>query len=173
MKKQTGMRPQDIAILLKIILSPEKWYAKDIAQTLDISQSEVSESLNRSVYSGLLAADKRTVMKRALIDFLCYGLKYVFPQRPGAIVRGMPTAHSAEPMRSYINSEENYVWPVATGQMRGQSIEPLYPGAVEASMKDSKLYELLVLIDVMRVGKTREQNIAIRELEKRIIKHEK
>jgi predicted transcriptional regulator len=88
MKKNNGMRPQDIVILLKIAaLGDRTWMMKDIAQELFISGSEVSESLNRSVYAGLIAADKQHLMKGALLDFLRYGLKYVFPQHAGAPVR--------------------------------------------------------------------------------------
>jgi predicted transcriptional regulator len=48
-KKHNGMRPHDVVILLKIIaLDNENWMMKDIANTLYISSSEVSESLNRS-----------------------------------------------------------------------------------------------------------------------------
>ena len=51
MKKHSGMRPQDIVILLKIATyGDNNWYMKDIANDLFISPSEVSESLNRSVY---------------------------------------------------------------------------------------------------------------------------
>lgn len=32
------------------------------------------------------------------------------PQRPGAIVRGIATAHSAPPLDTIIQSEESYVW---------------------------------------------------------------
>ena len=68
-----------------------------------------------------------------------------------------------------IQSTENYVWPSAKGTMKGQSIIPLYPSVVEAVQKDYKLYELLALIDALRVGKAREREIAISELKERIL----
>lgn len=49
-------------------------------------------------------------MKLALMDFLEHGLRYVYPQRPGALVRGLPTEHSAPPLNEYIVSNEPYVW---------------------------------------------------------------
>lgn len=58
-----------------------------MAETLGLSQSEVSEAVARCKFSGLLAPDGKTVMKMALIEFLQFGLRYVFPQQPGAIVR--------------------------------------------------------------------------------------
>lgn len=169
MKKHNGMRPQDVVVLLKIAAKKNiPWQMKDLAIELDISASEISESLNRSMLAGLIGADKQTLMKSAIIDFLGHGLKYVYPQKPGALVRGMLTAHSAEPLSKSIQSEEPYVWPFAKGDVRGQAIEPLHPSVPDACLKDKLLYELLALTDALRVGKNREQKLAMTELEKRI-----
>lgn len=171
MKKHNGMRPHDILILLKIVCFGNKnFYLKDIGQALNISSSEVTESVNRSVYAGLLAEDKKTVMRKALYEFLIYGLAYVFPQKPGAMVPGLPTAHSAPPLEREFKSDEKYVWPDPKGNIRGQQIEPFHSGQVEAAKKDHKLYELLALTDAIRVGKLREKTKAISELKKRILK---
>ncbi len=142
----------------------------DLSRSLSISASEISESLNRSRIAGLIDTNKRKVFKQALLEFLATGIKYVYPQKPGSIVRGMPTAHSAKPLFKIIRSSEPFVWPDPDGKLRGQAIEPLYPGAVEASKKDEKLYELLSLTDAIRVGRAREHTIAAKELEKRIMR---
>jgi hypothetical protein len=169
MKQHSGMRPQDIVILLKIAAKgQQKWLMKDLSQELIISASEVSESINRSVIAGLLGANKKRLMKLALLDFLEYGLRYVYPQRPGPLVRGLPTAHSAPPLNNDIVSNEPYVWPYAKGNVRGQAIEPLHPNVPEACLKDDRFYELMALCDSLRVGKAREKNIAIEELKMRI-----
>lgn len=169
MKKHNGMRPHDVVILLKIIaIDNENWMMKDIANKLYISSSEVSESLNRSVWAGLMTNDKRRIFKSALLDFITHGLKYVYPQKPGAMVRGIKTAHSAPPLSFEINSEQNYVWPYAEGDSRGFAIEPLHPNVPRACLEDHKLYELLALLDAIRIGNTREQNMAINELKNRI-----
>ncbi len=163
------MRPHDIVVLLKIAAKGKsKWLMKDLAYELGISASEVTESLNRSEQAGLISGNKRMLMKLALLDFLKYGLKYVYPQHPGAMVRGMPTSHSAPPLNKIIVSQEPYVWPSAEGKVRGQAIEPLHPSVPLACLKDKHLYELLALTDALRVGRARERNIAIEELEKRI-----
>ncbi len=169
MKKHSGMRPQDVVILLKITAKGNNpWLMKDLSSELEISASEVSESLNRSMLAGLISANKQTLMKSALLDFLGHGLKYVYPQRPGAMVRGMVTAHSAEPLNKIIQSQEAYVWPFAQGKVRGQAIEPLHPSVPKACLKDNVLHELLALTDALRVGKSREQKLAMAELEKRV-----
>ena len=170
MKKHRGMRSQDIVVLLKIgTLGDEKWFIKELAFTLDISQSEISESLNRSQIAGLLSADKKKLMKNNLLDFLEYGLRYVYPAEPGAIQRGMPTAHNAPPLNNIISAEESYVWPWAEGDTRGQAIEPLHPGVPGACLKDPSLYELLALTDALRLGRIREKQQAIEELRIRLL----
>jgi len=161
MRKHIGLRPHDVVILVKIVaMGPVNWYAKDIAYSLNVSNSEVSESLHRSQYAGLIDGSKRRVFRQALLDLLIYGLKYVFPQQPGAITTGLPTAHSAPVLAGKIISGEPYVWPDPNGTVRGQAIEPLYPTVPAACRKDLRLYNLLALIDALRVGKVREQNLA-------------
>jgi hypothetical protein len=171
MKKHNGMRPQDVAVLLKVItLDEQVWQSKDLAASLSISASEVSESLRRSAYAGLFQKHNKRVSRLALFDFLVYGLRYVFPQQPGALTQGIPTAHSASPLKAMMSDGGiNYVWPMAKGPVRGQSIEPLYPGAAIAAQEDPKLYELLTLVDALRVGRARERELAQKEIKKRIL----
>jgi len=170
---QSSMRPQDVVVLLKIIAgNSDDWQQVPLAYALKMSQSEVSQSVARSKYAGLLESSGKKVNRLALMDFLQYGLAYVFPQNPGPIVRGMPTAHSAPPLNTIIRSNELFVWPSAKGKARGQSILPLYPSVVQAVEHDEPLYQLLALVEAVRVGKAREREIAIEELKQRIL-HEK
>lgn len=167
---KNNLKPQDIVILLKIIALGEKnWFHHTLAQEIGMSQSEVSQSLNRSRYAGLIDEGRKKVNKLAFTEFLLHGVAYSFPQRPGALVRGVLTVHAAEPLNKIINSNEKYVWPYAKGIDRGQAIEPLFNPVVEASLKDKELYELLTMVDAIRVGKIREKEIAKKELEKRIL----
>ena len=164
------MKPQDVVVLLKIIaLGNDAWNQTQLAESLKLSQSEISQSLARSNFSRLINMADKSVMRHNLLDFLQYGLAYVFPQVPGPLVRGLPTSHSAEPLKNLIRSSEAYVWPWSKGNVRGHRIEPLYPKVPEAASMDSKLYEMLALIDAFRVGRAREKNIGIIELKKRII----
>jgi len=168
--QQSVMKPQDIVILMKIMAYGENsWSQIQMADHLFMSQSEISQSLARSKYAGLLHADGKSIYRISLMEFLQYGIKYVFPQTPGAIVRGVPTAHSAPPLDSIIQSEEKYVWPSGKGTVRGHSIIPLFPSVVDAVKLDTVLYELLALVDSLRVGRAREKELAITELQKRLI----
>lgn len=168
--QQSTMRPLDVVVLLKIVsMGNQPWNQKPLAEELRMSQSEISKSLVRSKYAGLLDPNGKIVRKLALIEFLQFGIVYVFPQQPGALVRGVPTAHSAPPLNQIIQSTEHYVWPSGKGKLRGQSIIPLYPMVIDAVQDDEKLHELLALVDALRVGRVREKEIAIKELKQRIL----
>lgn len=167
MRKHNGMRPQDIVILLKIIaLENTTWQAKDIAQSLFISSSEVSESLNRSSIAGLIDYNKKRVNRQSLLEFLEHGIHYVFPQQPGSMTNGIPTAHSHPFLREFFDSDLFYVWPDIHGKERGLSIEPFYLKQTLAVKNDETLYKLLALTDVIRVGRQREIKVAVKELSK-------
>ena len=170
MKKHNGMRPQDIVVLLKIIaLKHDNWYNSDLAHSLKISASEISEVLNRCKIADLIDSKKRKVNINSFIEFLVYGLKYVFPTEPGAVVKGIPTAHSASPIKEHISSGADvYVWSYAKGSHRGQAIEPLYKTLPQVVKEDELFYELLTIVDTIRVGRVREIKIAVEELNKRL-----
>lgn len=165
---QPVMSPQDVVVLVKLCLQERPVSQMTLAKDLALSQSEISKSMARSRYAGLLFGEDHQVMRQGLCDFLVHGIRYTFPQQPGPVVRGLPTAHSAPPLADQVMSDEPYVWPSAIGNVRGHSIAPLYPKAVDAAMRDAKLYEVLSLIDAIRVGRARERNLAIEELKKRI-----
>ncbi len=166
------MRPQDIVILLKIITKGNlPWQNKDLAHELFISQSEISDSLNRSLLAGLVNHEKKKVHRISLFEFIEHGLHYVFPAAPGSMVNGIYTAHSHPFMKQHFNAELEYVWPEARGEVRGLSIEPLYKEVINAVKQDQTLYKMLALIDVIRVGRVREFELATAEL-KHLIKNE-
>lgn len=169
MERNNGMRPQDIAILLKLLQWKDRsWRKKDLAEALFISPAEVGHSLNRSQLAGLVDGEQKKVMRQSFIEFLFHGVAYVFPTRPGSITIGIPTAHSAPVLNQSIISGEPVVWPYAQGKVRGQGIEPLYKGAIDASLADEAFYDLLCLCDILRIGKVREKTMAREILLKRL-----
>ena len=171
MRQHNGMRPQDIVILLKIIAKGDNpWQNKDLAAELYISPSEISESLNRSAMAGLIDADQRKkVYRQSLMEFLEHGLHYVFPAIPGTLVTGIYTAHSHPFMQLEFKTESlHYVWPYAKGEVIGLSIQPFYKEQVKAVQEDEQLYQMLALIDVIRVGRVREMKYAIAKLKEMI-----
>lgn len=172
MRSISGIKPQDILVLLKLtLLKEQNWRHMDLVDALGLSQAEISFSLQRCVNSGLLTPDKKRVIRSAFSGFLIHGLRHVMPAKLGPVDRGIPTAHSAPPLNRTIVAEESdkYVWPYEFGDARGQTVPPIYPSAVKAAMNDPKLHELLALIDALRVGRAREKKLAAEELEKRIL----
>jgi hypothetical protein len=165
------IKGQDILVLLKLfLLGKQKLSMAKISVSLGISSSEVCEGMKRLVISGLLDNELKVPIKSAMEEFLIHGFKYFFPAKLGSIDRGIPTAVSAFPFNNKIISSgsENYVWAYHNGNSKGIVIEPLYNSVPEAIMNDNKLYELLIILDVLRLGKIREQEIAKEELVKRI-----
>src|SRR5262249_20807357 len=148
MKTLQVMRPQDPVILLTALVIPQPWRHTDLAMALGMSQSEVTMSLERSRRAGLIDETKRQVFKKALLEFIEHGLRYVSPAARGALVRGVPTAFSAPPLSDKIVTSEldTYVWPSPDGSKRGQAIEPLYPSVPKAAMRNPPLHELLALV---------------------------
>jgi hypothetical protein len=166
MRQHKGMRPQDIVVLLKIVLMGEReWQFLDLARSLYISAAEVSESLNRSSFAKLVNHDRKKVHRNSFFEFLQYGMPYVFPQSPGPLTKGMATAHSHPNFSNQIISNQLYVWPMVGGQDYGQAIEPFYPNQVMAAKEDPRLYEALAMLDVIRTGRTREKQMAINYLQ--------
>lgn len=167
-EKQIVMRPLDIVILLKKI-SPAGFdmNGKQLADSLGISAAEVSIAMERNRLAGLVDESKSRINTLAFKDFLFFGIKYCFPVKPGSLVRGVPTASSAAPISKTIASNgESYVWKDPKGTERGQSILPLYSNAPLAARKDADFYALLAIVDSLRIGKTRERQVAMEELDK-------
>ena len=99
-------------------------------------------------------------------------MKFVFPAKPGAMTRGIPTAFAAAPLKNLLISagEYIYVWPYAKGKDMGQAVDPLFKSVPQAIQKDERLYEYLALIDALRLGNQREAGLAAERLSERLLK---
>lgn len=153
----------------------ESYSVRALEASLGISKTEVASALKRCQYVGLIRTDPFSQLPRvntkALLGFIEYGLRYVFPAKPAEIVRGIPTGFSAPMLEGKLMSggELIHVWPDAYGNRKGQSIAPLFktvPGAVK---KDPRLYEYLALIDAIRLGNAREANLANKILRDKVL----
>jgi hypothetical protein len=108
-----------------------------------------------------------SVVRPALTEYLVHGVRYSFPAIVGRRARGLPTGPSAPPLSTHLATapDDALVWAHPRGTMRGESVSPIYKTAPTAAHKDSKLYELLVLLDGIRVGGPRVRAVAIDLLE--------
>jgi hypothetical protein len=117
--------------------------------------------------SGLLSNDYETglprVNRRELVKITEHGLKYFFPVKPGAMVRGISTGFASPALSDRLKSAGGLilVWPDAQGTERGQAVEPLYKSVPEAVKQDRTLYDYLALVDAVRLGGPRECGVAI------------
>lgn len=182
------MKSQDIYILLKLVcLQQEEPYrssvpadladqysVRGLSAALGVSKTEVNASIRRSIDVGMAIKDRKSgfpkANKKALLEFIIHGLKYVFPAKPAEIVRGVPTAFSAPALEDKLLSMGDYiyVWPYAEGREKGQSVQPLFKTVPKAALADDLLYEYLALVDAIRLGNPREANLAQELLEKRL-----
>jgi biotin operon repressor len=186
------MKSQDIVILLKLVSLHEQekergvealrseargedpFSVRNLESTLGISKTEVNASINRSLTSGIAIRDRDTgrakPSRKNLLNFIVYGLKFVFPAKPGAMQRGIPTAFAAPVLKDALISAGRYiyVWPYASGRDMGQSVTPLFKSVPEAVQKDDRLYEYLALADAIRLGNQREAGLAAERLSERL-----
>jgi len=152
MRRHNGMRPQDVAVLLKLISwDKPDWQVTDLAFSLYLSQSNVCESLHRSFLSGLLDDYKRKVNRENLVEFLTHGFRYVFPIKPGALELGTATAHSHPGQGLKLITDMTYVWKDAGGDITGLQVVPLYPKQIFAVRLDQQFYDLLAYLDILRL----------------------
>ncbi len=162
---------QDLYVVLQLaaLRDEEPTTYSDLASRLHLSPSRVHAGVQRAIAAGLLDAGRR-VRRRALLEFLFHGVRHAFFANRGSIARGMPTAHAAPPLVELISDDGPIpVWPDSEGAARGESIEPLHPSAPRAAREQSVLYELLALVDALRIGRARERKLAMEELEQRIL----
>jgi len=165
------LKPQDILIILKLIsLGDVSWSYSSLAGDLFMSTSEVHAGLRRGSAARLMDAKRERPMKKGMEEFLIHGVKYAFPPDRGPLTRGIPTAYAAPPFLNLITQPQEHppVWPDPQGDTRGYEFSPIYKSAPKAALKDQKLYELLAILDVIRDGRAREREIAVKELKNRL-----
>lgn len=173
------LKPQDIVISIKLLQNREEGAAPtyaSLASSLKMSPSEAHAGVRRSLDVGLLRRlpDSRRMpvpVRRTLEEFLICGLKYVWPAKPGAMARGIPTCGSCPAVASELDipePETPLVWRHPAGTVRGESILPLYPKVPEVCANDAWIHEWLALVDVLRCKTGREATLAANAIRKRL-----
>ena len=141
-----------------------------LADETGISKSQISLALNRCIDVGLAKLDRKTLLPKAntkvLIEFIAYGIRYVFPVKPGEVTRGIKTSIAAPVLQGQLmtSGEIPPVWPDAKGDTKGAAILPLHKNIRVAVSKDPALYAMLALTDAVRIGHPRERNLALDKL---------
>ncbi|HTR77801.1 MAG TPA: hypothetical protein VMH39_06810 [Gemmatimonadaceae bacterium] len=125
--------------------------------------------MRRLRLGSILLVDERRPSTEALHQFLVSGAPYAFPPITGPSLLGVPTGHSSPAFDGILDpSDEPWVWAHASGSIRGRSLIPLYPAAPDLPARNRPLYELLSIVDALRVATTRVRRIAAELLRARM-----
>jgi len=144
-------------IVLALHLTGASGTLKAIADGLAVVPSQVHASLARLESATLLKPGTRTVNARALIEFLTGGIRYAFPVHRERLVAGVPTAYSALPLSADVDAVDVLVWnaPNHPLAVQGFSIRPLYPRAPLLIDRAPATYQLVAIVDALRLGDPR------------------
>ncbi|WP_162027243.1 MULTISPECIES: hypothetical protein [unclassified Lentimonas] len=165
------LKPQDVLVALNLCLPGAKGlsYAEK-AKVLGMSASEVHAAEKRLCEARLVQLDSKEVRRGPLLEFLIHGVPYVFATSPKEWTRGMPTAWAAPALADKFaqTDQPTPIWPDPEGTVQGVAVEPLYRSVANVAKKDSELYDLLSLVDALRIGRMREKKLAEDEIRKRL-----
>lgn len=150
-----------------------EYTSRSLEASTGISKSQVHLSIKRSEAVGLIRKDRLTDIPitnaKGLFEFIVYGLKFVFPAKEGVMTRGIATSLGAPVLSGELmtGGELVPVWSDARGKTKGIAIEPLFKSVGIAVKQDPELYAMLALVDAIRIGRSRERNLAMEKLKGR------
>jgi hypothetical protein len=162
-----SLKPQDVLVALKLVaIGDEEWSFTRLAKSLGISLGASHNALGHLMQAGLVYEKEEAAIvdRQRFLDYLLHGLPCQYYPVRGATVRGVPTGASAPPLVNLFppaDSDVPTVWPLANGRAQGVSLEPIYKTAPKAAAEDASLYELLTLVDAVRVGQAEQRDRAI------------
>ena len=171
------LKPQDTLLALKywsLRQEGQECSVRDIATSISISIGEISKATKRLITSHIAVerSGKIYTESGALLEWLCFGVRYAYPLEKIGYGRGMPTSWNCPVLKSDIVLPiPAIVWAVPMGELDGILIKPIHKSVPFAASKDQTLYHALSLLEAIRGGKPRELSIA-RNLLTDIIKGE-
>lgn len=169
------LKSQDTLLALKywsLKRSDQASSVRGISEAIGISASEVSKGTKRLVASHLVVERSGRVFAEvgALLEWLCFGVRYAYPQESVGYGRGMATSWNCRLLASEMAPPSPpWVWPVSGGDTEGALIKPIHDSVPLAAHRDAYLYQAMSLLEAIRGGKPRELAIA-RDLLNKLIK---
>ncbi len=164
-------REVDILVLLGLLRHEAgNWTVRSLAQELGLPSASVQRSLDRLAATPAFDARRRRVSLGACDELFDHALRYLAPAEARGETRGLATSWAAPPLSKHLAPSDELppVWPDPHGELRGLEVAPLHPAVIPLARADSKMYELLALIDALRLGDTRTRGLAVELLRARI-----
>lgn len=167
---QQLLKPHDLVVLTKImLLDNEDCTLRSLGNDLGLSNSAVHGSLVRSKKAGFILTSGK-VVRKSLYECMVFGVPYFcFPQK-GEVVNGVPTADFAPFLKGRFSPSGKIplVWPCEENKscVEGQTLVPLHSSVPAAALRDERLYEILALVDVLRIAESADRRLAAELLQK-------
>lgn len=167
---QQLLKPHDLVVLTKIMLLDGDCTLRRLEQDLGISNSAIHESLVRAKKANFIMTSGK-VVRKSLYECMVFGVPYFcFPQK-GEIAVGIPTADYAPFLKGKFAAPPAkipLIWPCDEGRgcVEGQTLLPLHTAVPKASLRDERLYEILALVDVLRVAEAPDRKTAAEFLQR-------
>ena len=167
------IKPQDVLVACKLYslkVADESWTYVGLGESVGISSGEAHNAVDRCRRAAVVGASG-VVVRKNLRDLLAVATPRIFYATRGGLSRGMPTGIWAPPLVGKFEKGSQTLpttWPCEDGTCeRGESVDPIYPSAPIAA-RDPLVYELLALVDVIRVGGATDRNRAIEMIDRRM-----
>ena len=109
------------------MVTDNEWLTqKEIADSIMLSQAEVSHALKTLDSVGLINLEQKKLNKIAIAEFIEHAIKYFYPIEKKGMERGIAIGPSYSYFKSKVQSEDyNYVWPDFEGETKGVIVVPL------------------------------------------------
>lgn len=139
-------------MLLKLALHRSRQLdVEKLSSELGHSPDEIKASIHRLRFFGFFDLDNRLIISYVK-KFLIFDLHDLFPVCPGQLTRGTLTgSRPGSFLDPHLPSTSIWVWPNPDDNDHGLEIVPLSPHCCFASLKDSRLKDLLGVTETLRV----------------------
>jgi hypothetical protein len=166
------MQSADLLPLLALLRHDRdaSWTVRSLASELHLPPAAVQRSLARLGETPVYDPTRRRVSRSAAMDLLEHALPFLAPARLGGPTRGVRTAWGAPGLSGRLapTDDQAPVWPAPEGDARGPAVEPLHSAAVALATVDPWMYDMLAILDGIRLGDARVRGIARELLHERL-----
>ena len=166
------MQATDVLPLLALLRHgrDSSWTVRSLAAELRFPPAAVQRSLTRLGETPVYEPKRRRISRSAAMELLEHALPFLAPARLGGPTRGVRTAWAAPVLSGRFGPTDDLppVWPSPEGEARGLTVDPLHAAAVALATSDPWMYEMLALIDGIRLGDARVRGVARELLRERL-----